>query len=94
MCINQADSADKSRQIPLMSQIYSSALRVLVWLGDSRQAENELRAFTRLPRLLRQASDQVARIRQRGGKLKEDPEEDEAVQLLTAIVDVVRAMFD
>lgn len=37
ICINQADAAEKARQIPLMGQIYSSATRVYVWLGPGNQ---------------------------------------------------------
>ncbi|KAK3388492.1 heterokaryon incompatibility protein-domain-containing protein [Sordaria brevicollis] len=33
LCINQADNDEKSFQVPLMSKIYTSASRVLVWLG-------------------------------------------------------------
>lgn len=33
ICINQADNVDKSQQIPLMSQIYGAAARVIIWLG-------------------------------------------------------------
>lgn len=33
ICINQHDLAEKARQIPLMTRIYSTAARVLVWLG-------------------------------------------------------------
>ncbi|KAK3347428.1 heterokaryon incompatibility protein-domain-containing protein [Neurospora tetraspora] len=33
LCINQADNDEKAFQVPLMSQIYTSATRVFVWLG-------------------------------------------------------------
>jgi hypothetical protein len=33
LCINQEDKMEKTQQIMLMRQIYSSAGRVLVWLG-------------------------------------------------------------
>lgn len=33
LCINQTDNSEKSFQVPLMSKIYTSASRVLVWLG-------------------------------------------------------------
>ncbi|KAK3352458.1 heterokaryon incompatibility protein-domain-containing protein [Lasiosphaeria hispida] len=33
VCINQGDDAEKATQIPLMGNIYSSASRVLGWLG-------------------------------------------------------------
>ncbi len=34
VCINQADMAERSRQVPRMREIYRSAYSVLVWLGD------------------------------------------------------------
>ncbi|KAI8716920.1 HET domain-containing protein [Fusarium sp. LHS14.1] len=34
LCINQGDDEEKSRQVPLMSQIYSRAKGVLIWLGE------------------------------------------------------------
>jgi hypothetical protein len=34
ICINQDDNEEKSYQVPLMGSIYSSASRVVVWLGD------------------------------------------------------------
>jgi hypothetical protein len=37
ICINQADEAEKARQIPLMREIYSSALHVYVWLGEGNE---------------------------------------------------------
>jgi hypothetical protein len=33
LCINQGDIQEKNVQVPLMSRIYRSAERVLVWLG-------------------------------------------------------------
>ncbi|KAJ4244781.1 hypothetical protein NW762_014358 [Fusarium torreyae] len=33
LCINQNSNAEKSRQVPLMGDIYESASRVLIWLG-------------------------------------------------------------
>jgi hypothetical protein len=41
VCINQADSEEKSRQIPLMPRIYHYASRVLVWLGSGKDGESE-----------------------------------------------------
>jgi len=34
LCINQTDNEEKSTQIPLMGEIYSSAQQVVVWLGN------------------------------------------------------------
>jgi hypothetical protein len=36
LCINQDNSSEKSKQIPLMTQIYSCARFVTVWLGPAR----------------------------------------------------------
>ncbi|KAF2180153.1 HET-domain-containing protein [Zopfia rhizophila CBS 207.26] len=36
ICINQSDSTEKNRQVPLMREIYQRAQQVLVWLGESR----------------------------------------------------------
>jgi hypothetical protein len=33
LCINQADDAEKAKQIPMMASIYSNAADVVVWLG-------------------------------------------------------------
>jgi len=33
ICINQTDIVEKEHQIPLMTQIYSGAFKVFVWLG-------------------------------------------------------------
>lgn len=38
--INQNDSIERSAQVQRMCQVYSSADRVLVWLGDSDDMEN------------------------------------------------------
>jgi Heterokaryon incompatibility protein (HET) len=34
ICIDQSDSSEKSRQVPMMSEIYGKAKSVCVWLGD------------------------------------------------------------
>lgn len=36
LCINQADSAEKGVQIEVMAQIYQSASRTLIWLGNDQ----------------------------------------------------------
>ncbi|KAL6399490.1 hypothetical protein AUP68_18038 [Ilyonectria robusta] len=33
LCINQSSNKERSRQVPLMGDIYESASRVLIWLG-------------------------------------------------------------
>jgi hypothetical protein len=34
ICINQDDNVEKSKQVPLMGEIYGRAFNVLVWLGE------------------------------------------------------------
>src|SRR6266487_217939 len=38
VCINQEDTAEKEKQIPLMTRIYSNAMRVIACLGDAPDA--------------------------------------------------------
>lgn len=47
VCINQADDAEKSAQIPLMQQIYSWAETVYVWLGEGDPQSNEAMRYLR-----------------------------------------------
>jgi hypothetical protein len=49
VCINQADREEKSKQIPLMREIYASARSVLTWLGPSFRGVQE--AFKIFPYL-------------------------------------------
>jgi hypothetical protein len=35
ICINQANVAEKTQQIPLMAEIYAFAIRVIAWLGTA-----------------------------------------------------------
>ncbi|KAH7092037.1 heterokaryon incompatibility protein-domain-containing protein, partial [Paraphoma chrysanthemicola] len=37
VCINQEDLAERSRQVRLMGQVYSTASRVLIWLGPDHR---------------------------------------------------------
>jgi hypothetical protein len=39
VCINQGDVAEKTRQLPIMDQIYFRASTVVIWLGAGRYAE-------------------------------------------------------
>ena len=39
LCINQADSAERSSQVRRMREVYHSADRVVIWLGDSNYLE-------------------------------------------------------
>ncbi|KAF2995487.1 hypothetical protein E8E14_004234 [Neopestalotiopsis sp. 37M] len=41
ICINQTDTREKEQQIPLMSQIYHQAGRVIVWLGEEADDSTE-----------------------------------------------------
>ncbi|GKT58366.1 heterokaryon incompatibility protein [Colletotrichum tofieldiae] len=42
ICINQVDSEEKNEQVPLMTQIYSKAELVLVWLGPTADNSDAL----------------------------------------------------
>ncbi|RSL58852.1 hypothetical protein CEP54_007562 [Fusarium duplospermum] len=44
LCINQSDDEEKSHQVPLMSQIYSRAETVFIWLGEELSSTEK--AFT------------------------------------------------
>ncbi|OWY43389.1 HET-like protein [Alternaria alternata] len=35
ICINQADDEEKAQQVPMMGDIYQSARRVVIWLGEA-----------------------------------------------------------
>lgn len=52
ICINQADTSEKNVQVPLMGRIYSSAQRVVAWLGP--EFPNTGLAFRNLDYLGRQ----------------------------------------
>jgi len=41
VCINQGDNDEKSRQVVLMPDIYSSAIQVLFWLGEGDKQSDE-----------------------------------------------------
>jgi Heterokaryon incompatibility protein (HET) len=52
VCIKQADSEEKSRQIPPMPRIYRNASHVLVWLGSGMDGESEtMQSLSRLEML-------------------------------------------
>ncbi|KAG9233390.1 heterokaryon incompatibility protein [Amylocarpus encephaloides] len=42
ICISQDDHEEKSNQVPLMSQIYSRATQVLIWLGPAADGSDSL----------------------------------------------------
>jgi hypothetical protein len=58
ICINQADNAEKAKQVVLMRRIYVSAQRVLIWLGPS--STDSWEAMMLIPKLLRAKEIQAA----------------------------------
>jgi hypothetical protein len=42
VCIDQSNRAEKALQIPLMTEIYAKATRVIVWLGESYYYSDEV----------------------------------------------------
>ncbi|KAL6712375.1 WD repeat-containing protein jip5 [Coniothyrium glycines] len=42
ICINQSDSAEKARQIPLMSEIYAHSTNTIIWLGEEDDSDASL----------------------------------------------------
>lgn len=49
ICINQNDSAERSRQVQLMDQIYTKSQRTIVWLGiDEGCAQSAVRLIQRI----------------------------------------------
>lgn len=55
LCINQEDHAEKSIQVPLMSNIYSMAQRVIVWLG--KPEANSTSVMMQIPALASRMSE-------------------------------------
>ncbi|MCJ1449324.1 MAG: hypothetical protein MMC23_009844, partial [Stictis urceolatum] len=49
VCINQADRAEKEREILKMASIYSSATRVLVWLGLTYEPDYDPPTMAEIP---------------------------------------------
>ncbi|KAI8940602.1 hypothetical protein NX059_001875 [Plenodomus lindquistii] len=59
LCINQGDDDEKSKQIPLMRQIFRGSRRVLAWLGpfdDSSAEYKGMRALQSFSQLSQQAA--------------------------------------
>jgi hypothetical protein len=50
VCINQADDNEKSKQIPLMGQIFRSASRVLAWLDGGVEEEQGMHILNKITR--------------------------------------------
>lgn len=52
LCINQADSAEKTQQLSRMVNIYSSASNVCIWLGESDRDKRSDEAMAFIPTLM------------------------------------------
>lgn len=75
ICINQADPDEKSIQVPLISRVYETAERVIVWLGE--EDEDTALAFQDLeitPIELQQVRDRVLSLHA-GRQLAESEEQ-------------------
>ncbi len=46
ICIDQSSIAEKSMQVPLMSDIYTRAHTVFVWLGDATVGSTLIYSYT------------------------------------------------
>jgi hypothetical protein len=66
LCINQDDVAERSQQVSIMHEIYSSAERVVIWLGEagngSDDAFDSLQAMVELPEEGEQSVDDDHRV--------------------------------
>ncbi|KAI1143636.1 heterokaryon incompatibility protein-domain-containing protein [Hypoxylon sp. FL0543] len=60
LCINQQDDDEKARQIPLMTQIYTRATSVLVWLGQNADGASCLQKVDKLSRGMNDPDDKAA----------------------------------
>lgn len=60
-CINQNDDAEKAMQIPLMTQIFRNATRVLAWAGGGAEEEQGMRFMSKLSRSNRDAVESQLR---------------------------------
>lgn len=54
LCINQADVAERSQQVSMMRDIYSSAERVIIWLGEADEDSDQ--AFDTLPLIAKEST--------------------------------------
>jgi hypothetical protein len=48
ICIDQENEHEKEHQIPLMAEIYAKACRVVVWLGEAKEAGDDALEYLRL----------------------------------------------
>jgi hypothetical protein len=42
VCINQADNVEKASQVQMMKDIFSMAVRVVIWLGDAPDSDKAI----------------------------------------------------
>ncbi|KAK4627933.1 Heterokaryon incompatibility protein 6, OR allele [Fulvia fulva] len=49
VCINQKDVQERSRQVQMMAEIFSTASEVLVWLGEGSDEAEDTRAYDAIP---------------------------------------------
>jgi Heterokaryon incompatibility protein (HET) len=52
LCINQEDIPERNAQVALMAEIYSTAARTLIWLGEQKDAEGSLQSLRRVRKYL------------------------------------------
>ena len=93
LCIDQSSIAERSRQVGIMSQIYSGAKRVVVWLGEADEStEQAIKDLNRLTEI------NLTRIELWNGKLlwAEDAADSEVnAQRLRAVLKIFhRSWFD
>ncbi|RSL86675.1 hypothetical protein CDV31_016363 [Fusarium ambrosium] len=62
LCINQSDDEEKSQQVPLMSQIYSRAEIVFIWLGEELSSTEKAFTFMRTSLLYAEELIDVIRL--------------------------------
>ena len=87
ICINQANAAEKSEQIPLMKNIYNNARQVLVWLGKGNpETDLAMDVLGWLAKALRRDDSQPADIRRaEDGQSSDDLTSAQLNALLAAI---------
>ncbi|KAI5861031.1 heterokaryon incompatibility protein-domain-containing protein [Durotheca rogersii] len=68
VCINQKDNDEKATHIPLMTDIYRGAARVVVWLGAEQKDQQNVLRINNMGRLIK--SERRAEIYQEGKLLE------------------------
>ncbi|KAG8530672.1 uncharacterized protein KY384_004027 [Bacidia gigantensis] len=68
VCINQVDSRERSQQVQLMGEIFASARKVLLWLGDDKDGEAD-QCFG----LIKATNDTLQELWDRSGEVKNIP---------------------